>query len=142
MGMSHLRCVPRLDREAQEMKQEHMHQQQNALRCVHRANRLARRGTAGWSVTNTLTAVHLSDSFRFPCTSDLRHRVRSLLRRGERAIVLDLARVSSIDAAGIGELVRAYNITAAMDGELRIMHATKRVRELLERAGLFDRLTS
>jgi anti-anti-sigma factor len=65
-----------------------------------------------------------------------------LLRRGERAIVLDLARVSSIDAAGIGELVRAYNITAAMDGELRIMHATKRVRELLERAGLFDRLTS
>jgi anti-anti-sigma factor len=109
---------------------------------VQRAKRSARRRTAGWSVTNILTAVHLSDSFRFPCTSDLRHRVRSLLRRGERAIVLDLARVTSTDAAGIGELVRAYNMTVAMDGELRIMHATKRVRELLARAGLYDRLTS
>jgi anti-anti-sigma factor len=93
-------------------------------------------------VSTTPAVVHLSDRFRSPCSSDVRHRVRSLLRRGERAIVLDLARVSSIDAAGIGELVRAYNMTAATHGELRIVHATKRVRELLERAGLFDRLTS
>jgi anti-anti-sigma factor len=125
-----------------EMKQGHMRQQQNTVRCVQRANRSARRRTAGWSVTNILTAVHLSDSFRFPCTSDLRHRVRSLLRRGGRAIVLDLARVSSIDAAGIGELVRAYNMTVAMDGELRIVHAAKRIREVLELASLYDRLTA
>jgi anti-anti-sigma factor len=62
--------------------------------------------------------------------------MRGLLRRGERDIVLDLARVSSIDAAGVGELVRAYNLAAAMDGLLRVAHVTKRVREMLERAGL------
>ena len=62
--------------------------------------------------------------------------MRGLLRRGERDIVLDLSRVASIDAAGVGELVRAYNMTVAMDGLLRIVHVNKRVREMLERAGL------
>lgn len=79
---------------------------------------------------------------RVPITRDLRHHVGALLRRGERGIVLDLARVSSIDAAGIGELVRAYNMTAATDGLLRVVHARPWVRELLVRAGLFDLLSA
>jgi hypothetical protein len=33
-------------------------------------------------------------------------------------------------------------MTVTMHGELRIVHATKQVRELLERVGLFDRLTT
>jgi anti-anti-sigma factor len=73
---------------------------------------------------------------RRPISRDLKCRVRSLLRRGERDIVLDLSRVASIDAAGVGELVRAYNMTVARDGLLRIVHVNKRVREMLERAGL------
>jgi anti-anti-sigma factor len=68
--------------------------------------------------------------------------VRTLLRRGERRIVLDLAGVSRIDAAGIGELVRAYNIAIASNGALRIVNTTPRVREMLERVGLFDRLNA
>lgn len=124
------------------MNQELMGRQQNGLARARRVNRSARRGTATWSVTNTPVVVRLSDSLRAACTSDVRHRVRSLLRRGERVIVLDLTRVSSIDAAGIGELVRAYNMAVAMQRELRIVRATRRVRELLERTGLFVRLTS
>jgi anti-anti-sigma factor len=52
--------------------------------------------------------------------------------------MLDLARVSRIDAAGVGELVRAYNMTTAAGGVLRIANATTMVRELLELAGLFE----
>jgi anti-anti-sigma factor len=52
--------------------------------------------------------------------------------------MLDLARVSRIDAAGVGELVRAYNMTTAAGGVLRIVNATTMVRELLELAGLFE----
>lgn len=80
--------------------------------------------------------LYVEGPLRHPISRDLRHRMRGLLRRGERDIVLDLARVSSIDAAGVGELVRAYNLAAAMDGLLRVAHVTKRVREMLERAGL------
>jgi anti-sigma B factor antagonist len=71
----------------------------------------------------------------------LRHGVKDLLRRGEREIVLDLARVRSIDGAGVGQLVRVYNLTRAADGVLRIVHATPWVREILERVALFALLT-
>jgi anti-anti-sigma factor len=81
--------------------------------------------------------LYVEGPLRLPICRDLRHRVRGLLRRGEREIVLDLARVATIDAAGVGELVRAYNMTVARDGLLRIVHVTARVREMLERAGLF-----
>jgi anti-anti-sigma factor len=77
-----------------------------------------------------------------PVNQELATRVRVLLQRSERRIVLDLSSVSLIDAAGVGVLVRAYNVACAMDASLRIAHATKRVRETLERVGLFDLLSS
>jgi anti-anti-sigma factor len=84
--------------------------------------------------------LYVGDSLRTPLDRALRHSVRALLRSGWRHIVLDLARVSAVDAAGIGELVRAYNMTAALNGALRIVHATTRVRVILERVGLLDLL--
>ena len=76
-----------------------------------------------------------------PVDRALRDNVRALLRRGERVIVLDLAEVTRIDAAGVGELVRAFNLTAAVNGRLRITNASPWVREVLERAGVFDLLS-
>jgi anti-anti-sigma factor len=86
--------------------------------------------------------VYIEGPLRLPVNRDLRSQVRSLLRRGERAIVVDLARVSRIDAAGVGELVRAYNMTSARNGLLRIVHATDWVREILTRVGLFELLSA
>jgi anti-anti-sigma factor len=79
-------------------------------------------------------------ALRVPLTAELRHRVRALLRRGVQAIVLDVARVTRIDAAGVGELVRVYNMTRAINGRLRVAHPTAPVREILDRAGLYDLL--
>jgi anti-anti-sigma regulatory factor len=83
----------------------------------------------------------LDDAFRAPVTGELRHRVHALLRSGERRIVLNMACVSRIDAAGAGELVRAYNVTVAAKGVLQIVHATPWVRDALTRAGLFQLLS-
>ena len=80
--------------------------------------------------------LHLNGALRVPMNGDLWRSVRCLLQRGERAIVVDLARVPTIDAAGIGELVRAYNMTIAAHGELRVAHATRWVHETLQLAGL------
>jgi anti-anti-sigma factor len=77
-----------------------------------------------------------------PVSRSLRHNVHALLRRGERGIVLDLSAVSRIDAAGIGELMRTFNMAAASEGALRIVNATRRVREMLERAGVFHLLSA
>jgi anti-anti-sigma factor len=88
-------------------------------------------------------AVYLSPDgpLRVPLDSALRHDIRALLRRGERNIVLDLARVSEIDAAGVGQLVRAYNIATAANGTLRIVQTISWVREILDRVGLFETLS-
>src|SRR5262245_31081776 len=75
-----------------------------------------------------------------PVNPDLLTRIRTLLLRGERGIVLDLSSITLIDAGGVGELVRAYNIACAADVSLRIVRTTKWVRETLERVGLFDLL--
>ena len=76
-----------------------------------------------------------------PVNQALRESVRTLLRQGERVIVLDLGQVTRIDAAGVGELVRAFNLTAAVNGRLLITNGRARVREVLDRAGVLDLLT-
>jgi anti-anti-sigma factor len=94
-----------------------------------------------WPSSQDCNVIDLGeDSVRIPVEGELADRVLTLLQRGERTIVLDLARVPTIDAAGVGELVRAYNIAAAGEGRLRIANATPRVRQILERVGLFKRL--
>jgi anti-anti-sigma factor len=87
-------------------------------------------------------SVRLNDWLRMPLKAELPNIVRALLLRGEQRIVLDLAGVPGIDAGGIGELVRAYNIANASNGALRIANTNPRVREMLERVGLFDRLNA
>ncbi|MET0214596.1 MAG: STAS domain-containing protein, partial [Vicinamibacterales bacterium] len=85
--------------------------------------------------------ISLYGPIHAPVTRELRHRILAQLRRGERIVIVDLSHVSSIDAAGVGQLVRAYNVTRASRGTLRIVHATRWVREPLERAGLFSLLS-
>jgi anti-anti-sigma factor len=85
--------------------------------------------------------VQVEVPLQMPVSRSLRDDVHALLRKGERRIVLDLAAVSKIDAAGIGELIRTFNMTSAVNGALRIVNATAWVREMLERAHLFDVLT-
>lgn len=95
-----------------------------------------------WPRSHNVHRVSVEDALRVPLlTRALRKRIRTLLHGGERAIVLDLARVSRIDAAGVGELVRAYNMTTTANGVLRVVHATRWVREILQRVGLFDLLS-
>jgi anti-anti-sigma factor len=77
-----------------------------------------------------------------PLSHDVSDAVRALLRRGDRALVLDLTRVTSIDAAGVGELVRAYNLTTAANGTVGIVNANGWVREMLHRAGLLPLLSA
>ena len=85
--------------------------------------------------------LYVEDFLRASRRAELENKVQALLRRGERKVVLDLGRVSTIDAAGIGELVHAYNMTIAAHGVFRIVNTTGQVRELLERARLFDLLS-
>ena len=73
-----------------------------------------------------------------PMNKDVRHRIGSLLRCGERQIVLDLKHVTNIDAAGVGELVRAHNMARAVGATVVFVNPSAHVRELITRVGLAD----
>jgi anti-anti-sigma factor len=80
--------------------------------------------------------LRLHGPLRVPVGGELRRSVGTLLRRGGRRILLDLSRVSALDAGGLGELINAYNMTVAAHGVLQVVNASARVRELLDRAGV------
>src|SRR5215831_9132180 len=94
------------------------------------------------SCSERLCIVYIDGPLTVPVNPDLLTNVSALLRRSERGIVLDLSRVSRIDAGGVSELVGAYNIACTMSVSLRIVHVTKWVRDILARARLFDLLSA
>jgi anti-anti-sigma factor len=87
------------------------------------------------------TFFQIRGPLQAPVDDELRERVRTFLRQGYRDIVLDLARVPSIDAVGIGELISVYNLVHAASGELRIVNVSAHVRETLELVGVFALLS-
>ncbi len=73
-----------------------------------------------------------------PMHREVRDQIASLLRCGERQIVLDLREVTNIDAAGVGELVQTYNMARAAGAMVQFVNPGAHVRELIERVGLAD----
>jgi len=67
----------------------------------------------------------------------LRDTVRDLLSKGNKKIVLNLAEVNYIDSSGIGELVSAFTTTKNQGGELKLLHLTKKVHDLLQITKLY-----
>lgn len=99
------------------------------------------RELTGYAWPRAASVLEVGGSFREPVDNDLRDDVATMLKRGRRRIVLDLARVSDVDAAGVGELVRAFNLVYAAGGELRIANASERVEHFLRVTGVLALVT-
>jgi anti-sigma B factor antagonist len=67
----------------------------------------------------------------------LRKTIRELLDDGRTKIVLNLADVNYIDSSGIGELVTAFTTVKNRGGNLKLLHLTKKVHDLLQLTKLF-----
>lgn len=87
------------------------------------------------------SVLEVCGALRAPLSFDLIRRVRAALRR-EPTILLDLSRLVDIDAAGVSELVRAFNEARAEGAVLQIAHVSGRVRTLLEISGVLTLLTA
>jgi len=58
--------------------------------------------------------------------------IRELTNNNRTKILLNLRDVSSVDSAGIGELVRAYILVKTKTGEMKLLSPTKKVHDLLD----------
>jgi anti-anti-sigma factor len=88
-----------------------------------------------------VAVVHVDGPLRAPVSAELRETVETILQRGHRQLIVDLALVADLDAAGVGELVHVYKLTVSHTGRLRLSRPTARAREILDRAGLLGLLS-
>ena|SRR6476469_7517295 len=64
-------------------------------------------------------------------TDRLGDKVRSVLQQGRKQLIANLANVSYMDSAGLGELVQAYTTVKRQGGMLKLVGLTKRLNDLL-----------
>ena len=61
----------------------------------------------------------------------LKDKIHSMLHQGHKKILNNLAGVSYIDSAGLGELVGSYTTVTRAGGSLKLENVTKRMHDLL-----------
>jgi anti-sigma B factor antagonist len=61
----------------------------------------------------------------------LKDKVHSLVFQGSKDIALNLANLSYMDSAGLGELIAVHSTTTRNGGHIKIFNLTKRVSDLL-----------
>jgi anti-sigma B factor antagonist len=61
----------------------------------------------------------------------VKDRIRDLLADGQRKILLNLADVGYIDSAGLGAIISCYTTSKREGGQLKLVHLTKKVQDLL-----------
>jgi len=69
--------------------------------------------------------------------AELRQRFRNLLDAGERAFVLDLRGVTTVDSAGLGEIVACYKRAAEVGARLTVVvERASRIHDFFQAAQL------
>ena len=61
----------------------------------------------------------------------LKDKMQSLVQQGRKKVLLNLADVSYVDSAGLGEIVQSYATVMKNGGQLKLLNVTKRIRDLL-----------
>lgn len=64
-------------------------------------------------------------------SATLRRHLRELPETGEKNILVNLAEVAHIDSTGLGELVAGFVSVKRSGGQLKLLHLTDRVSELM-----------
>jgi anti-sigma B factor antagonist len=67
----------------------------------------------------------------------LRDLVGELLSRGQKKILFNLGDVNYIDSSGLGHLVSAFTSVRKQGGELKLLHLTKKVHDLMQITRLY-----
>jgi anti-sigma B factor antagonist len=67
----------------------------------------------------------------------LRTTIRELLEQQRLKVLVNLGDINYIDSSGIGELVSAYTTVKNRGGELKLLHLTKKVHDLLQITKLY-----
>jgi anti-sigma B factor antagonist len=79
-----------------------------------------------------ITVLDMDGKVTIDGTSNALHAcIRDLLQKGQDRILLNLAGVAYIDSSGLGELISCHVTLNKSGGQMKILHLTQRLRELM-----------
>lgn len=79
-----------------------------------------------------VTILDINGNLRIGEGSAVLHKaIRRLLEEGHNQILLNLEHVAYIDSSGLGELVAAHVAISKSGGQIKLLHLTRRVQELM-----------
>ena len=87
---------------------------------------VSERTVGGVTILDVTGQVTLNDG-----ADQIRDKVKAILQEGKRQVLINLAQVSYMDSAGLGELVQAYSTVSKQKGQLKLLSPTKRLKDLL-----------
>ncbi len=58
-------------------------------------------------------------------------KIHSLIHQGQKNILVNMANVTHVDSAGLGELVGAYTTVTRAGGSMKLVNLTKKLTDLL-----------
>ena len=58
-------------------------------------------------------------------------KIHSLIHQGHKNILVNMADVTHVDSAGLGELVSAYTTVTKAGGSMKLVNLTRRLTDLL-----------
>ncbi|BBB32592.1 anti-sigma B factor antagonist [Thermotomaculum hydrothermale] len=68
----------------------------------------------------------------------LREKITSLLEKGEKKIILNMARVSYLDSSGTGEVVSLLMKVKKAGGELKLLSLSQKIKDIFQIAQLLS----
>ncbi|MCD8009490.1 MAG: anti-sigma factor antagonist [Lachnospiraceae bacterium] len=81
--------------------------------------------------------IHLPEELDDHSSRDLRRQVEECLQGSRiRRLVFDYSRTRFMDSAGVGAVLGTYKLFREREGEVAVCGAGRRVRRLLEMAGI------
>jgi len=66
----------------------------------------------------------------------LHHSIRNLVEEGKTRILLNLSQVTHLDSSGLDELVASIVTAGNQGGEIKLLHLTEQMREVITTANL------
>jgi anti-sigma B factor antagonist len=93
---------------------------------------IASREVDGVTVLNLSGRITLGEG-----SVQIRDAIRDLISKGQKGILLNLGDVNYIDSSGLGELVSAFTTAKNQGADLKLLHLTKKVHDLLQLTKLY-----
>jgi len=95
------------------------------------------RHTGDVAIIDVSGRISLSDGL-----GAMRSAIREAVNAGHKKILLNLAEVSYIDSAGLGEMASAYITVTNMGGKMKLLHTHGRVNSMLHVTKLYTLLVT